>query len=438
MRELVRAFIAEQELAEDRAPMWVGVSGGVDSMVLLDVLLELGHPCHVAHVDHGLRGSESDDDLAFVRDRCNEHGIPFRSERVDVQGLSSGTGISVQMAARQLRREWFMQLVREGPGIIALAHHQDDAVETMLVNLLRGSGSRGRAGISPRNGPVIRPLLAVGREDIVRYAEKYGVPYREDASNTDPKYLRNRVRHELIPFMEALRPGASRVLRRDVQFHRELVLAAAGNMERILEGIGTSEDGSRRIPFELILGSGTPTMVLHHLLRGKGFHPEHIADVLAALRNRATGSQFQEGELRVFVDREELVITVPPGVGSWTWNELDRIPQDAPLRMSVHDPKEFRPDASNLTVWLDADPFRGPLTLRPWQAGDRIRPLGMEGTKLVSDILIDAKVPRDRKETTFVLVSADDIVWVIGHVIDDRYRIQHGTRKVFRCEWTGP
>lgn len=437
MRDKVRSFIAEQGLAKERSDLWVGVSGGVDSMVLLHVLRTLGYQCHVAHVDHGLRQSASDADRLFVQDHCSEQDIPFQTKRVNVQERAEAKGISVQMAARELRMEWFSDLVQEGPGTIALAHHQDDSMETMLVNLMRGWGSRGLAGIAPRSGPVIRPLLAVDRGSILSYAERNSVPFREDASNADPKYLRNRVRRELIPMMEALRPGASRVMRRDAQLLRELVIAAERDVERILSGVRTTEDGALHVPFNAILGSGTPSLMLHHLLRDKGFHPDRRADMLAAIQGRSTGSLFTEGECHVVVDREELVITTKRDAPVRTLDSWTDIPEDVPLDISRHPTEAFRPDPSNHIVWMDASAIALPLVLRPWRMGDRIRPLGMKGTKLVSDVLIDAKVPRDRKATTMVLLSGTEVVWVVGHVLHERCRVHSGSREVLRFEWTG-
>ncbi|MBK6777710.1 MAG: tRNA lysidine(34) synthetase TilS [Flavobacteriales bacterium] len=252
----VQRFVARESLLAPSEPVLVGVSGGVDSMVLLHVLRALEHTCTVVHVDHGLRGAESDADSAFVEAHCRERGIECVIERVDVRG-KAGEGQSIQMAARELRYAVFERvLTGKSARKMALAHHADDSVETLLMNLMRGTGVAGWRGIPPIAGRFVRPLLSVGRAAILEYASKYKVPFREDSSNTDPHYLRNRVRNELLPLMEQLRPGARNVLARDADDLRRLTSIVETGFEILARSISTGPDGSWFIGREPLLGCG--------------------------------------------------------------------------------------------------------------------------------------------------------------------------------------
>ena len=217
----VERYIRRERMLEAEQPVLVAVSGGVDSMVLLHVLRALGHPCEVGHVDHGLRGAESDADRAFVEEHCRVNDIPFRVTKVDPKASAKGMEVSVQMAGRELRYAWFAELLKELGRPLAMGHHRDDATETLFINLLRGTGAHGWASIPPVSGNIVRPLLCVDRDAILTYAREDQVQFREDSSNADPKYLRNRIRHELLPLIEAMRPGAHKAIARSVDLLRE-------------------------------------------------------------------------------------------------------------------------------------------------------------------------------------------------------------------------
>lgn len=420
--ERVRRFMRRERMLQPGEPVHAAVSGGVDSMVLLHVLRRIGHPCSVLHADHGLRGAESDADRAFVEAHCERLGIPFRTERLEVATHAAGKGISVQMAARELRYAFFDEAMRSERRRTALAHHQDDAVETLLIHLMRGAGASGWAAIPPVNGAYIRPLLAVPRAAIERYAAEEGVAYREDRSNTDPKYLRNRIRHELLPLMEAIRPGAGRALARSVGALREL--QRAGEEALRAEQHGLLAGGEDRIPFAPVERSAMPMLLLNRLLRHRGFHPDQLDRLHDAILDRTTGAEFVAGGWRAVVDREAvilgreerspaaLVIHAPQPSGS-----------GAGFRWSLSRGEGCSAPSSKDAAVLDADRLHFPLELRPWRPGDRIRPIGLRGSKLVSDILIDAKVPKPLKDSAYVLVDGDGtIAWLAGHRVGEGYQ----------------
>jgi tRNA(Ile)-lysidine synthase len=436
MLHKVRRHMERQRMAEWHEPLWVAVSGGLDSMVLLHLLRVLRHPVSVVHVDHGLRGEESTADLQFVRDHCEELRIPFRGMKVDVAGPATEQGVSTQMAARTARYEVFHGLVKEGPSKMALAHHQDDAIETLFMQMMKGMGAHGWRTIPPVSGPFIRPLMNVGREEIEAYAEEHNIQFREDPSNAERKYLRNKIRHELLPMLEGWRPGMRRSLARSVHLFREMDHLTRGHLEQVL---GRDEEPlPRRITISAILDHGTPRLALHHLLRRHGFHPDRLENILLALEEGATGTTFQDRGIRVTVDRDVLIIDrageVPP---SWTIVSLDDPPIGLPLEITrtVHESIDLSRGAA--VAWLDADRLQTPLEYRPWRAGDRMRPIGMQGSKLISDILVDARVPRNEKDRVYVLVSGQEIVWLAGFRVAEGSQATEASQSVIRMAMKG-
>ena len=433
----VRAVLIKEELVAPAEPLWVAVSGGVDSMVLLHVLRALGHPCHVAHVDHGLRGAESDSDLTFVEAFCKTHSIPCVTHRVDVEERALRTGESTQMAARELRLSWLKELAAGGPQIVALAHHADDAVETFFMGLIQGMGALGWGSIPLRSGPFIRPFLGIRREQILAYAAEQDVPWREDASNAETAYLRNRIRHELLPMVEAWRPGTQRNLARNMGLAREVDALVRTSLADRLGHLQPNAEGRLRIPFTCILGP-SPKLALHYVLRDRGFHPDQFEGMLRAMAERHIGATFHGISSAVLVDRGELVVyTTAKDAPSWILTSTDAMPADVPMEFALVHPSEVQLQAGQNVAWFDADHLTFPLELRPWQAGDRFRPVGLSGSKLVSDLLIDAKVPRDRKERAYVLVQEGRIRWLCGYRLAEEGLAGPSTQRVWRCQWSG-
>ncbi len=436
--------------------VWVGVSGGVDSMVLLHVLMELDHPCHVAHVDHGLRGAESDNDLEFVRDQCASLGVPFRAHRCDVAAEAVSTGTSVQMAARKLRYAWFRQLLEGHPTCMALAHHADDAIETLFIGLLQGMGIGGwsvipdvtRPGtvdlhddmVDPASGEpgrFIRPLLGSMRSEIEAYARKHAIPFREDSSNQDTTYLRNRIRHHLLPMLEEWRPGSHRVLKRNVRLLRDMAMLSRAQL--IVDrtgGVTEVRPGVFRIPFRKILDHASPMLFLQEVLRDAPFHPERLEEIMLAIKQGRSGRRFPSLHGEVQVDRQDLVIVYDGAPApTWTIPAWDEVPDGAPLTITLENPGSIDTEFVPSVAWFDADRLRYPLELRPWRAGDRMRPIGLDGSKLVSDLLIDAKIPLERKASTYVLVSDERIIWLCGSRIAEGVQAQAGSRVLARMAW---
>ncbi|MBP7407534.1 MAG: tRNA lysidine(34) synthetase TilS [Flavobacteriales bacterium] len=433
MIEQVQRTMRRHGMAPAGAPLWVAVSGGVDSMVLLHVLRSMQHPCHVVHVDHGLRGAESDGDRELVAAYCSAHRIPFTCVPVDVMARKVLTGGSVQMAARELRYEVFTRCTQEGPAQLAMAHHRDDLIETYFLNHLRGMGAHGWMGIPPITGSFIRPLLDVDREGILAYAKEHAVPFRQDTSNDDPKYLRNRVRHELLPLLEDLRPGVRRILARDVELMGEMSIAAVAHAETILAGADWIGE-LPKIPIDLLGRTGSPHLVLRIALDRWTPHPDQLDAILRAVHDRAVGAIFPLGEQELVVDREVLVVRdVARSPEHWTIPTPDAVPASAPLSITPCSVGEIARGYWNDRVWLDADVLRFPVELRTWKDGDRMRPVGLGGSKLISDVLTDAKVPADRKQDALVLVSGGRIAWLCGHRVGEGFQATAQSQRVLCC-----
>lgn len=436
-------------------PVLAGVSGGVDSMVLLDVLRVLGYPVHAAHVNYGLRPGAADADEALVSDVCAGLCVPLAIHRADPEAMKAASGSSLQEVAREIRYAFFERVAREqGIEAVAVGHHRDDQAETVLLNLMRGSGLEGLSGMPPsrplRSGAscrLVRPLLTCSRTDLLSYARRRGLRWREDASNASGDYVRNVLRREILPRMDALGgPGvgariarAADVLRgyRDGPFRdaleRDLAACRAGDGALALPTL-------RRHPTVW-----RQRLLLEALARWLPGAPRsaHTARALDDLCAAPTGRRLQFAGGAVWRDRERLrfvpaapsgpvgVVPVTPGVPVVTAGATVRVEVDVP------------PPAGGLGTeegveYADADAIPGPLTLRPWAPGDRFRPLGMKGHKKVSDLLTDARTPPHERRDVLVLCSGGDIVWVVGCRLADRVRVRPGTTRWARLSCSFP
>jgi len=431
----VDRFIARERLLQPRQHVFVAVSGGIDSMVLLHALRCLRHPCTVLHVNHGLRGAESDADESFVRQQCEAEGIPFQTKKVDVEAFKEEEPVSTQMAARYLRYEWFSEAMGEyGKHRCALGHHEGDLIETLFINLLRGTGRRGWGNMAPRRADFVRPLLCVQRAEIEDYAKEHGVAWREDQSNASMHYQRNRIRHELLPLLEQIRPGALRTIGRSAHLLRHLTRMGNQEVLRMAARKVPQPDGSYALHFKDLEQDEHAFMHLYALMRAHGFHPDLAERLHDAIAQRITGAEFRNERCRIVVDREALIVQwVDQHDAQWIRIALGAGPGQAhgfTWGIEAGPPTAVPPNLQE--VLLDADRLEEPLLLRPWRPGDRMRPIGLGGSKLISDILIDAKVPRTMKDLTHVLVSGGEVVWLVGHRIAEGYQATTNTERVLR------
>ena len=432
-------YVAQNELFGHDDKILLTVSGGVDSMVMMSLFAASGYRFGVAHCNFQLRGQESDEDEALVAEQARRYGVELFNRRFDTQGEMERTGESMEMAARRLRYTWFRSLCDEhGYNVIAIAHHINDSIETFFINMLRGTGLRGLTGISVQAGRIVRPLMFATRKDILDYATAHRIPYREDSSNRSTKYLRNKVRLGIVPMLREINPQFTTVMRRNISRLTDAQTFIDRSVELIRRDAMTEQGGLYTLHVDRIDASLPLGYVVYEILNSMfGFKGDTVDALCHALQQNNTGRRFYSREWVATIDRGRIVIgriadedtcmtQVEQGVlrsycGSsvlhYEYCDIDMID-------SVTTP-------ANVAL-VDADKLRFPLTLRRWQQGDWFVPFGMSGRKKVSDFLIDAKVSMAEKSRQFVLLSGDDVVWLVGRRADDRFRLTRQTENVLK------
>lgn len=432
MLSTIQAYIAQHQLLRPGAPVIVGLSGGADSVALLHILSRLGYPCVAAHCNFHLRNDESDADADFAQQTAEALGLLFRRIDFDTADYARQNGVSTEMAARTLRYEWFETLRRElGAEAIAVAHHRDDNVETVLLNLIRGTGLSGLCGMRPRNGHIVRPLLSVDRHQIVRWLADSHLPFRTDSSNASDVYRRNFVRLRLLPLMEQLNPSV-----------RDAILRMAGHLtdvEAIYRNAIDSHrahliDADGRISIDALLRTPAPHAMLFELLTPYGFTPSQCADIARALSGESGRSFIAPGgRWHLLKDRLHLILYPADEVSADAFTLAPGSELTAPIRLSLEErivDEAFTISRSPHVATFDADCIALPLTLRRWRAGDSFVPFGITGRKKLSDYFSDHKFSLLHKAAAWILCDASGrILWIVGHRTDNRFRITSKTRR---------
>ncbi|PZX11393.1 tRNA(Ile)-lysidine synthase [Breznakibacter xylanolyticus] len=411
----------------------VTVSGGADSMALLHLLVAVQQPVVVAHCNFHLRDDESDGDQAFVTLYCQTHELPFHVRHFNTRDFAAQKGISIEMAARVLRYEWFDQLASEtGCSHIATAHHANDNVETFLLNLTRGTGIRGLSGMAMCTGKLIRPLLHFSRIDIETYCRENHLTWRHDSSNDCCDHTRNHIRHRIVPEFCHINPSFLATMHNTMARMQELEAMLGQQVEAFRNESVADEEGIQIIPLSRLSNHPQKGLILFELLRHKNFNATHVADIIASLKG-LPGKQFLSPTHRVIRDRHNLVVT-PRHEASETETFTiagDITQTENPLRLHLRTferPADFRFSTDANCIHLDADRVDFPLTLRHWRMGDAFMPLGMSNFKKLSDFFTDEKMSLLEKENAWLLLSSDNIVWVVGRRVDNRYRITNTTK----------
>ena len=434
MWRTVRSYIERNRLLsdDDRRPVLVGLSGGADSVALLSVLVRLGYACVALHCDFHLRGEESERDAAFARTFAESLGVPFYQTDFDTVAYAREHHLSIEMAARALRYAWFEELrERLGAQAIAVAHHRDDSVETVVMNLIRGTGIRGLIGIRPRNGFVVRPLLCVSRADIVAWLENQGIRYVTDSTNLSDAYTRNFIRLNVLPLLERINPSVREAIARSAEHLSAVASVYAYEIARAREEVIVSEGC---LSIEALCRFPAPEAILYELLKEYGFSRWVSAEVFDALR-KESGKVFYSKTHRLLKDRAYLWIVPLEREAEKTSFLLDpsreiyREPVGLTFRELPITP-DFQIEKNRRVAYFDADKLRFPLTLRKWREGDWFVPFGMKGRQKLSDYFSDHKFSRIEKEKAWLLCSGDAIIWLIGERADNRFRIDSGTKRV--------
>ena len=431
MKSKVADFIAKHELLTSDGLHLVALSGGADSVALLLVLKQLDYRIEAIHCNFHLRGEESDRDEEFVKRLCKQQDIPLHLIHFDTIEYTSAHQVSIEMAARELRYRYFEQLRQDmGAETVCVAHHRDDAVETLIMNLMRGAGIHGLTGIHPKNGCVVRPLLDVSRQEIEDYLHQRGQSYVTDSTNLQPDVLRNKIRLQLLPLFEEIYPGSTDNIARTAYYlsEAEKVYNAYFRTRKPLSTF--------HFPLSSLSTSPSPLCTLHELLSPVGFNRDQIEQILTCFQGES-GRVFKSSTHNLVIDRQSIIVEpirepmkplIIPEPGLYRLDETAKIRVERLDTVTgiSHDPQ---------IATLDADKVRFPLTLRTVQEGDRFQPFGMKGQKLVSDFLTDLKKNILDKRRQLVLTDASGtILWLVGLRIAHPFRITESTTAILRLQ----
>jgi tRNA(Ile)-lysidine synthase len=412
----------------DNPSILVGVSGGMDSMCMADLFLNTTVPCtySIAHVNFSLRGAESDQDEEMVREWSEKHGIPFYTTKVNALEFAREQSVSTQMAARDLRYGWFFSLMEEySMDFLAISHNLNDSVETLMINLLRGTGLRGLSGIRRSNGPIIRPLLSVTRNDISDYVASHNVPFREDSTNKESHYHRNRIRNEVFPHFEIINPSFLQTISTSMarfseisDLLEELYNSRKGTLYRV-------EDGVLQIDIKALKTEKSINWWLFIILDDYGFNDAQISQIAEALKGQSGKTFFSPTHILI---KDRQYLKVYPG---------DQDYDDLKVSIKVFTkPAGFDPkNAPEGTLYVDGRRLKFPLKCRRWKPADRFRPFGMKGFKKLSDFFIDLKLDVEEKKRQIVVTTLDkkgeeQIVCIVGKRIDDRWKVTAATKQI--------
>ena len=433
----IESFIKDNDLCTPSDKVLIAVSGGVDSMVLLEILVELEYDVSIAHCNFSLRGRESNKDEELVRNVSKEKEVKAYFKKFNTTEYVHANKLSIQEAARELRYEWFQELVTEFSfDKIAVAHHLDDSIETVLINLKRNTGPKGLRGILAKRDNIIRPLIDSAKEDILKYAEENKIRFRDDASNIDTKYLRNKIRHEVIPALKE----------QDGEFYstwRKKLELAIINWDLLAEQIDRTKDLCLRkkgsqivIDIQALKTQEGYSLLLFHLLENLGFSAKQRTSAIDLLDSQS-GKVIMGKSHIILKDREELIILENKSNDFFFEIEEGQKELNGYLELLIQDilPKDLEIKESKNIAYFDGSRLEYPLVIRNWKKGDQFHPFGMKGKKKVSDLFIDHKIDIQSKTEVPIMLSGENIIWVMGMRTSDKFKVEKDTTKILKIEW---
>ena len=430
-------FVKEKQLFAPQQKVLLAVSGGIDSMVLLHLFEKTGFKYGIVHCNFQLRGEESDGDEKFVKQQVLIHGVPSFFQRFETEEHAKINGISIEMAARELRYEYFEKIRTENNfDYIATAHHQNDLIETFFLNLSRKTGIKGLTGIKEKADKIIRPLLFATREEIENYARESFIEYREDSTNNEVVYQRNFLRHKILPLFSELNPAFSKNALSSIENLREVEKVYDYFISGESVKVVSEKNDELVFNIETLQKSAFPSLVLLETLKDYNFNPTVIEEVYRSLESES-GKQFYSQTHRLVKDRGQLFLTpLSKEEERIYYLEKDDIELFAPFDLTIEktSAKGFNISRDPNVACLDMDKLEFPLLIRKWQQGDYFQPLGMTGFKKLSDFFIDEKIPVHEKENIWLLCSGKKIVWIMGWRIDNRFKLTPETKTVYKIE----
>jgi tRNA(Ile)-lysidine synthase len=432
-------FINQLGVDQRSKPILLTVSGGVDSVVMADLFYTAGFRASIAHCNFGLRGKDSEHDEVFVRNLAERYQFPFYVKHFETKFYAKQNGISTQMAARNLRYDWFEEIRQDKFDWIATAHHVNDALETVLLNLVRGTGIAGLHGIYPQKGHLLRPMLFASKDQILQYALENGLQWREDVSNDSVDYKRNLIRKSVIPVLRQLNPS----LEETFKITSEKVNSADSLLTSWLSewknDIRIDESGKLRIPKAKLSETDNAAYLLWSAIEKSGFSYRQAKQIITSV-DKKVGAVHSSATHQLLVERDFLIVRKKPDKDIPTELVIDGmgvydLEGDRFRFMEVSTEVDAATDRD--IIYLKPEKLKFPLHIRNWQHGDIFCPFGMQGKrKKVSDVLINGKISIYEKEKVRVLTDADgEILWLIGIRTDERQRVETGIHRLIRVEW---
>ncbi len=436
-----KTFIKENKLFTFDDNILLAVSGGIDSVAMVDLFSKLGIKCGVAHCNFHLRGKESNEDELFVRQLALNYDFQVYVEHFDTIQYAEKQQLSTQMAARQLRYNWFEKIRNSyNYRYIAIGHQLDDVVETFLINICRGTGIIGLTGIKAKKGKIVRPLLFARRDEIEVYAKKHQLAYREDSSNQSIKYIRNKIRHQVVPVFKDINPRFSETILENIGRLQEVELIFRQNIEEKMLQVVEKKGNNYFFSIPKLRRLFPLHTYLYEFLKPFGFNATVVSDIIASITGAHPGKQFFSFTHRMVRDRENFILhplsaSFPKKIILQENEEKKLLPRhfQPHLQATVHTQKmdkNLNIIKNNAMAFLDRDLLDFPLHFRKWRDSDYFYPFGMNGKKKLSDYFIDKKMSIPEKEDCWILVSGEKIIWIVNYRIDDRFKITDKTKNV--------
>lgn len=430
----VEMYISQNIPLNKTDKILVGLSGGADSVALLSILKELGYSCIAAHCHFGLRGAESDRDRDFAEAVSKQLQVPFVEVKFDTLNYAAQKKVSVEMACRELRYEWFEQQRNIfACRYLAVAHHRDDSVETVLINLIRGTGIAGLTGIAPINGAVIRPLLSLSRLEIEEYLTSARLSHVTDSTNAENIYVRNRIRNRILPLMKNINPSVYDAITSTATHLREAEIIYREAVNGIISEVVEEREGVIYIDMERLMQHSAPRTILYEIVKPYGFITSQLDDIIMSF-NESSGKRFFSSTHRIIKDRKYLICSE---VGRED-NHAVYYPAEQMLDINIIQAEELPPFTRNKNcAYFDADKLPPDLIIRRWRTGDKFMPFGMRGTQKLSDYFTTHKYSILQKEQAWLMVADNDILWIVGERQSDKYKVTPETKRVAKITIRG-
>ena len=437
----IEQFIEQKELMSKNQLYLLALSGGADSVALLLVLKRLGYNVEAAHCNFHLRGEESDRDEDFCKDLCRELDIKLHLAHFDTQTNASQHGISIEMAARNLRYNYFEALLKDiNASAVCVAHHKDDSAETLLLNLVRGTGIEGLTGIKSKNNRIVRPFLCVRRNEIINYLEQQNQSFVTDSSNLVNDVQRNKIRLDVMPLLQTINPSVVEHLNQTGEYVEDATAILNTTLDQMYDRVVLLKTEEQTIvDIERLEKEQSSSYLLWYILKNYGFNAAQIKQISQGLTT-SIGRVWESTTHALTINNNKIIVEPLFTCDSKEYRLIEEGLYHLNSKLSIEIKKESYSSDKGFSkdpkyIWIDADKVAFPLFIRLIKEGDRMIPLGMKGSKLISDMLTDSKVSYFDRQRQYVLLNNEQqIIWLLGHRIDDRYKITSSTKTVLKIK----